>query len=219
MRVVLLIAGRVIQGAVILGAVYYNWKSLLPLVLQTVMTPLNLMESPLFQIYIFNTNVERPFPKPNPFGLPPPPDPAPETQQLEPVDSAHAGWPFITAEFGVRTDATGLVCRAVPFAADAELSNGIQMQGRIAVVQRGVVPFVDKARRAAEAGAVAVVVVNDEEACYRCTAPGVDTSDVKIPVVCVGSRSGPALIDGTSITITGVNAGRGKLTIGDKKRD
>ena len=37
----------------------------------------------------------------------------------------------------------------------------------MAVIVRGVVPFVDKARRAAEAGAVALIVINNEDSKIR----------------------------------------------------
>eukprot|EP00931_Biecheleriopsis_adriatica_P031003 TRINITY_DN1821_c0_g1_i1.p1 TRINITY_DN1821_c0_g1~~TRINITY_DN1821_c0_g1_i1.p1 ORF type:complete len:204 (+),score=59.65 TRINITY_DN1821_c0_g1_i1:76-687(+) len=61
---------QVVMGAVILGGIYYKWEYLFPLVLQVVMTPMQLVESPLFKLYIFGSDVKRPFPEPNPFGLP-----------------------------------------------------------------------------------------------------------------------------------------------------
>eukprot|EP00932_Pfiesteria_piscicida_P001012 SRR837773.10988.p2 GENE.SRR837773.10988~~SRR837773.10988.p2 ORF type:complete len:187 (+),score=101.17 SRR837773.10988:39-563(+) len=67
-------AKQAIMGFVILGGVYYKWEYLMPLVLQIVMTPLQLFESPLFQLHIMGKDEKRPFPAPNPFGLPSAPE-------------------------------------------------------------------------------------------------------------------------------------------------
>ena len=72
---------QLVMGAVILGGVYYKWQYIMPLVLQCLMTPVGMLESPLFQIYVLGKEVARPFPKPSPFGdLFPaaPEEPAPE---------------------------------------------------------------------------------------------------------------------------------------------
>merc|ERR1719326_1038392 len=69
------------MGAVILGGVYYKWGYLMPLVLQVLMTPCQLYESPLFQLHVMNKPVSRPFPTPNPFGLPS--APTPEAEEVE----------------------------------------------------------------------------------------------------------------------------------------
>jgi len=67
---------QAVMGSVILGGIYYKWEYLMPLVLQILMTPLQLYESPLFEIHILGkTTVTRPFPTPNPFGLPSAPEP------------------------------------------------------------------------------------------------------------------------------------------------
>mmetsp|Transcript_10250 Transcript_10250/g.27177 ORF Transcript_10250/g.27177 Transcript_10250/m.27177 type:complete len:213 (-) Transcript_10250:122-760(-) len=58
------------MGALILGGIYYKWRMLFPLVMQLVMTPMQLFESPLVQVHFFGKTIERPFPEPNPFGLP-----------------------------------------------------------------------------------------------------------------------------------------------------
>jgi len=65
---------QVIMGAVILGGIYYKWQTLFPLVMQLVMTPMQMIESPLFKIYILGKSVPRPFAEPNPFGLPSTPE-------------------------------------------------------------------------------------------------------------------------------------------------
>eukprot|EP00747_Dinoflagellata_sp_TGD_P167947 gnl/TRDRNA2_/TRDRNA2_193296_c0_seq1.p1 gnl/TRDRNA2_/TRDRNA2_193296_c0~~gnl/TRDRNA2_/TRDRNA2_193296_c0_seq1.p1 ORF type:complete len:232 (-),score=68.36 gnl/TRDRNA2_/TRDRNA2_193296_c0_seq1:296-991(-) len=74
------------MGSVITGGIYYKWAYILPLVLQVVMTPCQLYESPLFQIHMLGKEKKRPFPAANPFGLPamPEPEPAP-TPEVEKV--------------------------------------------------------------------------------------------------------------------------------------
>merc|ERR1712061_247745 len=63
-------------GCVILGGIYYKWGSNMPLVLQMLMTPMQLYEAPLTQIHLLGRAKTRPFPTPNPFGLPETPQPA-----------------------------------------------------------------------------------------------------------------------------------------------
>jgi hypothetical protein len=46
----------------------------------------------------------------------------------------------------------------------------------VAVVVRGAVPFVDKARRAAEAGAVALIVINNEDSKIRLLSSTIGTT-------------------------------------------
>ena len=208
-----------LQGAVILGCIYYYWRSLIPLILQTFMTPLNLYENPLFQIYVMKQDVKRPFPVNNPLGAlgGPPETPAGEEAGSAPSAIKDAspqtgkGLAFVTAEFGVSSDAEGDICRAVPLTADTDLENKSDLQGKIAVVARGVVPFAEKARRVTEAGAIALIVVNDEDTPYKCTAAGEDCSAITLPVVCVGRRSGTYLEDGTRVRITGVAKGAGSV--------
>jgi len=67
-------AKQAVMSFAILGGVYYKWGYLMPLVLQVLMTPVQLYESPLFQLHVLNGAVARPFPTPNPFGLPTAPE-------------------------------------------------------------------------------------------------------------------------------------------------
>jgi len=53
-----------VMGAVIMGGIYYKWGSLLPLVMQVLMTPMQFYESPLFQIHLLGKKMDRPFPVP-----------------------------------------------------------------------------------------------------------------------------------------------------------
>jgi len=61
---------QAVMGFVILGGVYYKWQSLMPLVLQVVMLPVRLSETPLFELHLLGREVARPFPEPSPLGLP-----------------------------------------------------------------------------------------------------------------------------------------------------
>jgi len=71
-----------LMGFVILGGIYYKWGSLMPLVMQVLMTPLQLYEAPLTQIHIFGKNKPRPFPVPSMFGLPSAPAAEPEVEAI-----------------------------------------------------------------------------------------------------------------------------------------
>ena len=78
--------------------------------------------------------------------------------------------------------------------AEGELTNADHVEGKVAVVQRGVhtmddyIPVATKAAKAAAAGALAMVVVN----------PGEDNvgaaGEASIPVFCVNQSSGEAII-------------------------
>lgn len=123
------------------------------------------------------------------------------------------------AESATLRTADGLVCHGVPAAfgtnegelahlrliraqpdlADAPLRNGSEAVGSIVLVTRGSVPFVEKARRVADAGAAGVVIVNSVNEPYvahghRYSDGRVDNGDdVTIPVVCIRLGDGSAL--------------------------
>lgn len=78
-------------GFVILGGIYYKWGSLSVLVLQLLMTPMTVYEAPLTQIHILGKEKSRPFPKPNPFGLPEMPEmPAAQAEVSDHATSSKA---------------------------------------------------------------------------------------------------------------------------------
>ena len=64
-----------------------------------------------------------------------------------------------------------------------------------------------------EAGAVGIIVINDEDLPYKCTAPGTDCSAITGPVVCVGHGDGAQLTNGTRVSIAGVAKGAGKVVV------
>ena len=59
------------------------------------------------------------------------------------------------------------VVDAVPFAADGEIQNGDAIKDNIMLCKRGGTTFVEKVKRAAEAGAVGVIIVNTEGDCLN----------------------------------------------------
>jgi len=69
---------QAVMSGVITSGIYFKWKYVMPLVLQVLMTPLQLYESPLFECHVMGKKVTRPFATPNPFGLPSAPTPAAE---------------------------------------------------------------------------------------------------------------------------------------------
>jgi tetratricopeptide (TPR) repeat protein len=99
--------------------------------------------------------------------------------------------PFATAAFGATK--CGLhAANAVavdPPRADGELTNGSALSGHVAVVERGVISFVQKARRVQKAGAIAVLFVNNDEQLF--TVGGEDGhEDVTIPVAMIRRLDG-----------------------------
>eukprot|EP00001_Collodictyon_triciliatum_P002972 00572_6 len=115
---------------------------------------------------------------------------------------------FEAAQFGGQEDAAGEIVRADPLMVDREPANREAMKGKVVVVGRGVVPFVDKARRVSAAGAICMVVMNNADELYKCTGQG---EDIKIPVVCVTQSDGALLVDGSVVRLKGVRYGAGTL--------
>jgi aminopeptidase YwaD len=81
------------------------------------------------------------------------------------------------------------VLQAVPGIGAAGDYDNLDVQGKIVVVRRGVIPFLEKARQAAARGAVAIVVVNNEPGGVRGTYGAVGP----IPGVTVAGRDGEGL--------------------------
>jgi len=71
-------AKQPIMSFVILGGIYYKWGSLMPLVMQVLMTPMQLYEAPLTQIHVLGKKVTRPFAVASMFGMPSAPTPEAE---------------------------------------------------------------------------------------------------------------------------------------------
>eukprot|EP01043_Picozoa_sp_COSAG02_P066062 COSAG02_NODE_10162_length_2005_cov_2.521511_1_plen_186_part_10 len=74
--------------------------------------------------------------------------------------------------------------QALPAVADRPLTNAQDLAGNVAIIDRGVVPVVEKARRAQQAGAIAVFLVNTEDKGFTPSGHGADKGkDITIPVV------------------------------------
>lgn len=85
-----------------------------------------------------------------------------------------------------------------PRQVEAELSNAAELAGAVALVDRGVVPFAEKAERAAAAGAVALIVVNTEENLFS----NMGVEDSPIPVLMARKSAGEALASGAELALT-----------------
>ncbi|HLV92208.1 MAG TPA: T9SS-dependent M36 family metallopeptidase [Aequorivita sp.] len=92
--------------------------------------------------------------------------------------------------------------------------NASELNGKIAVVRRGDCAFVDKTLNAQEAGAVGLIIVNNESA--DPIVMGGDEPNINIPAILVYQRDGEdiisALLDGQTINATMVDDGSGTDT-------
>ena len=85
------------------------------------------------------------------------------------------------------TPQTGLVAAAQPTLACETISNPAEIAGKMALVDRGTCPFVDKARYVQAAGATAMVVVNNQAGVGGMAGEG---PDIRIPSVMVATADG-----------------------------
>ncbi|CAM4451269.1 M28 family metallopeptidase [Deinococcus marmoris] len=73
----------------------------------------------------------------------------------------------------------------------------VDVRGRVAVVSRGQIPFIEKTRAALAAGALGVVIVNNSAGDFR----GTLGERVDVPVLGVSPTVGAALQDGQPVTL------------------
>ncbi|MDB5046548.1 MAG: putative Peptidase family protein [Deinococcus sp.] len=85
----------------------------------------------------------------------------------------------------------------VPGVGTAEDFRAVNVRGQVAVVQRGQIPFLDKARNALAAGAAGLIVVNNAEQELQ----GRLGERVVLPALTVTSTAGAALSDGQQVTL------------------
>ncbi len=99
----------------------------------------------------------------------------------------------------------GRVVYADPPQACEDLKNDVAIEGNIAMIDRGVCFFLDKVQRAMDAGAVAVIVVNNEGG--PPIAMGTPGGTVDIPAMMITRRAGEKLkehlADGLHVTLGG----------------
>ena len=104
---------------------------------------------------------------------------------------------YASADFGRGYSFNGPAISTIPELADGELTNAESMVGAVAIIKRGGCSFVEKARRAMAAGAIAVVIVNTDDGLIE---PGVDGSnDINIPVMLVAASSGEEIDNGVEV--------------------
>ena len=103
----------------------------------------------------------------------------------------------VVAEFGRRqAEVAARAVWAEPHYAESDLSNAPAISGTIAIVHRGGrTSFFDKARRAQAAGAVAVIVVNQDDRPFLAHHEAHEPAEgIAIPVVCVPRGAGEELL-------------------------
>ncbi|MDO6811641.1 thrombospondin type 3 repeat-containing protein [Tenacibaculum soleae] len=84
------------------------------------------------------------------------------------------------------------------------ITNGSELAGKIAVILRGTCNFSAKAKNAQDAGAIAVIIVNNQNTAPFNMAAGDNGAEVTIPTVMIGKRDGDDLINVLkSGTVTG----------------
>jgi len=110
------------------------------------------------------------------------------------------------ATVGSREKFSGTAAWANPECAETELKNPSDLQGKVAIVRRGEVTFMEKAERVAKAGAIAVVIVNTQD--FAFVIHGAGHSSLSIPIVSVSSSVGAKLLNGVTVAAsprTGLN--------------
>lgn len=74
-------------GFIMICLMHFKWEYVLPLPIQCIMVPMNYFDAPLVKIYLRGQAAEgklkRPFPTPNPFGMPSSDDGAEKTRKEE----------------------------------------------------------------------------------------------------------------------------------------
>ncbi len=122
---------------------------------------------------------------------------------------------FAWALFGTRppiAHVAAVLCD--PECADQELRNAEQLNQKVAVVKRGGNTFGEKARRAQQAGALALIIINSGNELFA-VAGDDSASPVTIPVVLVASDAGATLLqEGSHVTLVGCRIDILKALIG-----
>ncbi len=111
---------------------------------------------------------------------------------LEPASGQNSNYGAGFAEFSpANFDVTGQAVRPDPVDACAPLTNAAQVAGKIVVIDRGTCTFVSKTRIAEDAGAIGVIIANNQGG-GAVTMPGQDPT-LTIPTQSVSQNSGNAI--------------------------
>ena len=92
--------------------------------------------------------------------------------------------------------------RTIPIYAESTIENAAAIAGNVAVIKRGQISFADKVRKAMEAGAVGVLITNDDEddpdkmPGFPFISPGPGDS-LPIPSFCVSFSTGQNIKEGS----------------------
>jgi hypothetical protein len=101
---------------------------------------------------------------------------------------------FAHARFGkTKCDIDVSAVAVQPIKCDDFIGNVVDLSNNIAVAERGVITFVEKAIKMQNAGAVAALFVNTDDELFTLDG-GEDDMDVAIPIVFVRARDGAALL-------------------------
>ena len=120
------------------------------------------------------------------------------------LEIGHERIPFGLAHFGAQNVDSGPV-EAVwtdPILADSPLMNSEAIAGKFALAKRGTTPYDIKARRAQQAGAVGLIIVNDDDNLFELEG-NAPTEDLTLPVVLIKASDGARLLeaDGKQLTL------------------
>jgi hypothetical protein len=117
------------------------------------------------------------------------------------LECSEADWGLQAAEI---QDAKLVV--VAPACAESDIENKSEVEGNVAIIARGSCTFVEKVERAVAAGAVAVIVTNNNEEkpdqIYRMGGDGAPDGGFQVPVLGVSFATGAVLSTATSVSKT-----------------
>ena len=128
------------------------------------------------------------------------------------LDGMYAAFSSVLPLEWTSSNAEVYVVDAVPLMADSLIENASELEGNIAVVARGGgVSFVDKVKRASEAGAAGVIVTNTEDDLI--VMGGDEDYTSNIPVLMIKSNDAARLRDNGSGHIRGKGTRRSREVV------
>jgi len=115
--------------------------------------------------------------------------------------------PFVLADWGASTRIDTQLAIAVPYIVVANIENPTEVAGKAVLIGRGVALYSDKVQAAQDAGAVAVIIVNDDTSNPDAIASNFESgsSARNIPAVMISYNSGAyarAVGPGTSVVLS-----------------
>lgn len=123
-----------------------------------------------------------------------------------------------TTDWGapITTPITSQLVQANPYRACAALTNGSAISGKVALVERGDCEFGAKAKAAQDAGAIAVIIVNNVDGGPVGMGAGAVGMQVTIPVLMISKDDGAAIVNALSSGVVNITLSKwGNNTIHD----